>query len=72
MNQAILHHFKRIRAHQREHNGGSAITGEHAISAHLQAKSHIHFMANLRKDIAASKKRGRAAKRGWKTRRANA
>jgi hypothetical protein len=49
---------------------GSAPYGEHAVSAYQSARSHIHFMKTLKADMAAHKKRSRAARRGWKTRRA--
>lgn len=67
VNRAIKHHYKRFRAHQletygnsnlwvdgrnvRQFTGGSAPYGEHAISAYLSAKRHIHFMENLKRSL---------------------
>ena len=53
-----------------ELSAGSAPYGEHAISALTSAKRSIHFIADLEKTVAATKKRSQAAKRGWKKRRA--
>jgi hypothetical protein len=36
------------------------------------AKRHIHFRATLSADVKAHAKRSKAAKKAWKTRRANA
>jgi len=51
---------------------GSAPYGEHALSAYLSAKCHIAFRQRLAADVADHKKRSRAAKQAWKTRRAGA
>ncbi|PHS13438.1 MAG: hypothetical protein COA78_06795 [Blastopirellula sp.] len=71
MQQAIIHHYRRCRQHQAENNGGGAAEGFHASCALSSAKSHIHFMKNLKSKISKHKKASRAARRGWKTRRAN-
>lgn len=87
MNQAIAHHYRRFREHQRsfwndggsltiepsgrtEHTFGGAAYGLHAVAAFLSAKRHIAFKVQLSADIKASRKRSKAAKQGWKTRRA--
>ena len=84
MNNALRHHFRRIRQHQMETfggmvvrypsgktelTGGGAIYGEHALSALMQAKSHIRFVKDLGKRVRADKKRSAAARKGWRTRR---
>lgn len=48
----------------------SAPYGEHALSAWTSARRHAHFMADLGKRVADSKKRSKAAKKAWATRRA--
>ena len=58
------------RAHRDSY--GSAPYGEHALSAYLSAKCHIAFRQRLAADVADHKKRSRAAKQAWKTRRAGA
>ncbi len=40
-----------------------------AESAFASARSHIHFLASLHKMVTESKRRSRAAKRGWAKRR---
>ena len=51
---------------KRQFAGGGAAYGFHAIAAFNDARSMMH----LRKTLAASAKRSKAAKKGWKTRRA--
>ena len=86
MNKQLLHFYKQKRAHQmatygnsglfvagvdqRQFTGGGAAYGFHALAAYNSARSHIHFRKTLKDDIAQSKKRSAAAKRGWKKRRA--
>ena len=64
MNHALRHHYRRIRRHQldtygnsglhingvdqRQHTGGSASYGEHALSAYNAAVSHISFVKRLK------------------------
>lgn len=88
MKRDILHFYRQFRRHQfatysktglhvngvdqRQYAGGGAAYGWHAYAAYLSAKRHIHFRKTLTADIAASKKRSAAAKRGWKKRRASA
>ena len=82
---AILHHYRRFRAHQMsvypscvttdpsgrsELTAASAPYGEHALSAYIGAKRHLHFVADLGATLKASERRSAAAKRGWKKRRA--
>jgi len=49
---------------------GSAPYGKHAISAYKFAIREIHFRKELKATVAGHKKRAKAARRGWKTRRA--
>jgi hypothetical protein len=56
------HHTLRIRA----------ATGQPILTCFWDAKRHIHFVTTLRADIKASAKRSKAAKKAWKTRKANA
>lgn len=60
MNTALLHHYKRFRAHQiatygnsglhikgvdqRQYTGGGAVYQYHARAAYNSARLHIHFM----------------------------
>jgi len=48
----------------------SAPYGEHALSAYLSAIQSIAFRKDLSATVKQYKKRRRAAKRGWKTHRA--
>ncbi len=72
MNHAILHFFRIARIHQRDHNGGGAADGLHAMAALWSARSTIAFRKRLAKTIKDHKKRSAAAKRGWKKRRQEA
>ena len=45
-----------------------AAYGFHAVCAYDAARSSLHFRKTLTADIAATKKRSAAAKRGWKKR----
>jgi len=56
----------------REFTGGPAAYGFHAVAAYNSARSEIHFRKWLTETVKRGKKRSRAAKRGWETRRANA
>ena len=58
---AMTHYYKQFRS---DHCG--------ALAAWLSAKRHIHFRKTLTEDIKAYQKRSKAAKKAWKTRRANA
>ena len=85
MNIAILHHYRNARRHQfatyskdglhidgvdqRQFTGGGAAYGFHAYAAFLSAKRAIHFHATLAADLAAHKRRSKAAKKAAKTRR---
>lgn len=87
MKNEILHYYRQRRRHQletyggvvllingvdqRQFTGGGAAYGEHAIAAYNSARRSIHFRETLKADIATSKKRSRAAKRGWENRRTN-
>ncbi len=62
MTPAERHHTLRIRA----------ATSQPILTCFWDAKRHIHFVTTLRADIKASAKRSKAAKKAWKTRRANA
>ena len=53
------------------HTGGGAAIGFHAVAAYWSARRSIHFRAGVAQRIEAHKKRSAAAKRGWKTRRAD-
>lgn len=55
-----------------EHSYGSAPYGEHALAAWWSAKRAVHFRETFDADMKASAKRTRAAKKAWKTRKANA
>lgn len=86
MKSDLLHHFRRFRAHQfatfgnsglhiggvdqRQFTGGGAAYGFHAVAAFNSARGHIHFMKTLAADNKAHKARSRAARKGWKTRKA--
>lgn len=86
MNNATLHFYRIARAHQlatyskdglhingvdqRQFTGGGAAYGFHAVAAFISAKRQIHFRATLKADVAAHKRRSKAAKKAWKTRRA--
>jgi hypothetical protein len=47
-----------------------AAYGCHAIAAFLSAKRTIHFRADLSRTVRQHAKRSKAARKGWKTRRA--
>lgn len=51
-------------------SGGGAAPGWHATAAFLSAKRHFHFVARLSAQVAEDKRRSKAAKKGWATRRA--
>ncbi len=86
MRSALLHHYRAFRAHQMktfgsltlypsgrtEITGGGAAYGYHAAAALHAARGHLHFRASLAEAVANAKKRSRAAKRGWRTRRSAA
>ena len=42
------------------------------LECFYDAKRHIHFRKTLSADIAAHKRRSRASRQGWKTRKASA
>jgi hypothetical protein len=69
MNANLLHYYRQHRQHQAENDGGGAWPGEHALCAYQSARRYMHFIKTLDADLAASKKRSKAAKRGWQTRR---
>lgn len=48
----------------------SAPYGEHALSAFMSAKRAIHFRADLSRTVREHAKRSKAARKGWKNRRA--
>lgn len=50
----------------------SAPYGRHALSAFASAKRALSFRADLSRMIRESAKRSKAARKGWKTRRASA
>lgn len=60
MKEAILHHYRRLRDH-----------GYTAEAALMGARNHLYFIECLRQQITEEKRRSRAAKKGWKTRRIN-
>lgn len=82
MTQALAREYHHQRAHQAatygslttypsgrtEYSAGSAPYGEHALSAYMAAKRMLYFRKSLSETVAAGRKRSRAAKRGWKTR----
>lgn len=88
MKPALLHHYRQARAHQartygnsglhvdgvdqRQFTGGGAAYGLHAYAAYLSALRTIHFRQTLDAQVKDHKKRSRAAKKAWKTRRAAA
>ena len=53
----------------RQFVGGGAAYQMHAVAAYWTARRSIFFRKDLAATIAASKKRSKAAKRGWATRR---
>ncbi len=53
---------------QHQFTGGGAAYGFHAVAAYYSARRAIHSRETLKADIAAHKKRSKAAKRGWKKR----
>jgi hypothetical protein len=59
MNAAILYHYRKNRA-----------CGQTAEAALSGARHHLYFMERLNTDLKAYKNRSKAAKRGWKKRRA--
>ncbi len=85
MDRNILHFYRQNRAHQlttygnsglhingidqRQFTAGSAAYGEHAIAAYWAARRNVHFRETFTEDMKANKRRSKAAKRGWKTRR---
>lgn len=82
----VWHYYRRARQHQlatygnsglhiagvdqRQFTGGSAAYGYHAAAAHQSARRAIHFRQTLAADLKAHSRRSRAARQGWKTRRA--
>ena len=36
---------------QRQHVGGGAAYGYHAVAAYMSAKAHLHFMARMKRDL---------------------
>lgn len=62
MTTAIGHYYRQFR--QRDPN-------RTALSAYLSAKSFVAFRARLSESVAQDKRRAKAAKKGWKTRRAS-
>jgi hypothetical protein len=40
------------------------------LECYWSARRHIHFMATMKRDLALTAKRSRAAKKAWKTRKA--
>lgn len=61
--QAVAHYYHQIRATRPD------IT---ALDAYWSAKRTVHFRATLAADVADHKKRSKAAKKAWKTRRTKA
>lgn len=59
MNNAVVHYYRDFRA-----------KGYPALAAWNSARSFVAFRARLSADVKAANKRSRAAKKGWKTRRA--
>ncbi len=88
MRSDLLHHYRIARAQQlatygnsglhvagvdqRQYTGGGAWYGHHALAAFDYARRQIHFRKYLAEVVAEGKKRSKAAKRGWRTRRAAA
>jgi hypothetical protein len=86
MDKAVLHYYRQARAHQvktygsktiypsgrTEFTGGGAAYGCHAQAALQSARGTIFFRADLSRTVAEHQRRSRAAKRGWRTRRAAA
>ncbi len=86
MNQSIQHYYRAARFHQidtygpsglyiagvdqRQFVGGGAAYGCHALAAYQSARSTIAFRARLKESNASYKKRSRAARLGWKKRKA--
>ncbi len=54
----------------REFVGGGAAYQSHALAAYWSARRSMHFRETFAKDMKARAKRSKAAKGGWKTRRA--
>ena len=61
---AARHHYRRFRDEYGEQ------FFRPAEAAWNSARAHVHFMERLSADCAEHKRRSRAAKRGWKARRA--
>lgn len=51
-------------------SGGGASEGCHAQAAYWSARRHFHFVKTLRENLKAHKRRSKAARKGWKKRRA--
>jgi hypothetical protein len=54
----------------REFTGGGAAYQYHALAAYWSARRAVAFRDDLRATVKNNEKRSKAAKRGWKTRRA--
>jgi len=83
-NSAVRHFYKLFRDHQMASDGfitkypggrtelsyGGAAYGYHASAALSSAKAQVAFRKRLKDDVRQINKRSRAAKKGWKTRKA--
>lgn len=72
MDTALLHYYRQARAHYAVTNYRGVVDGQAAIAAYWSARRTLAFRADLAQTVAAGRKRSKAAKRGWKTRRAAA
>ena len=61
MNKAVRHHTLRIRA---------ANPNMPMLDCYWSARRHVHFVATLKQDLKDHKRRSKAAKKGWKARKA--
>lgn len=64
-NEVALHYYARFRRLNDEP------FGRPALAAWNSARSFVHFRERLSESVKTDKRRTRAAKKGWKTRRAN-
>lgn len=60
MNTAVAHFYRMFRGNMERP----------AESAYQSARAHVHFLKRLNEMVSTGNKRSRAAKRGWKKRRA--
>lgn len=67
MDTAVLHYYRRFRAHQmatwhRDSNsGGGAWPGEHAAAAYQSARAHMNFMKRMERYTKPTRRKRRAA-----------